>query len=359
MPWEPGLFHPLACARWSVWREVRRRYGPISARAWPALIATSASSLASASGHRKELQRLRAAVRPDPPIFIVGHWRSGTTLLHNLLHRTGRFATLRTVDAVNPLGNNPPDGMIARGMKEKDRGFDKMALGPEEPQEEEMALAALGSISIFHLVYFPRHAAEIFRRVIMFEGVTPEELAAFAEAYQLVAAKTRLVDETERPILFKNPASTARLDFLSGIFPDARFIHINRHPKAVYHSTGTLIDGLTERFSLQSLEGLDKDHHRIAHYRMMMRAHLEQRKRLKPGHYAEIRYEDLITDPVAGVEKVLGGIGQSLEADERMKLVDYVESLADYQPNRHPEDPEIDELLKRELGFAYDTWGYD
>src|SRR5688572_1687594 len=28
-----------------------------------------------------------------PPVFIVGHWRSGTTLLHELLSHDSRFAT--------------------------------------------------------------------------------------------------------------------------------------------------------------------------------------------------------------------------------------------------------------------------
>lgn len=359
MPWKPALFHPLACARWRVWWELQRRHALISVRAWPAYVATTIASFASRSQHEEELRRLRGAVRPDPPIFIVGHWRSGTTLLHNLLHRTGRFATLRTADAINPLGDNPPDGTIASGMTRQDRGFDRIAMGPEEPQEEEMALAALGLISIFHLVYFPRQATEIFRRSVLLEGVEPDELEAFAEAYQWIVAKTRLVDGTDRPILFKNPASTARLDFLSRIFPGSRFIHITRHPGAVYHSTGKLIDGLTDRFSFHSPRGLEKERQRIAHYRMMMQAHLEQRERLEPGHYTEIRYEDLVADPLAGVERVLGEIGQPLDPEGRTKLVEYVESLADYQPNRHPDDPEVAERLKRELGFAYDTWGYD
>ncbi|MCH7226694.1 sulfotransferase family protein [Haloferula sp. A504] len=359
MPWKPLLYHPLACARWPVWWELQWRYAPLSVRAWPTFVATSAASFASRSGHEKEMERLREAVRPDPPIFIVGHWRSGTTLLHNLLHRSGRFATLRTADAINPLGDNPPDGMVAGGMKSSDRGFDRMVVGPEEPQEEEMALAALCLTSVFHLVYFPRNAAEIFRRAVLFEGMEPGELEAFAKAYKLVAAKTRLVDGTDRTILFKNPASTARLDFLSEVFPGARFIHIVRHPKAVYHSTAALIDGLTERFALQSPKNLERDHRRIEHYRSMMKAHLEQRARLAPCRYTEIRYEELVADPVTGVEKVLGGIGESLEAGERTQLFEYVESLADYKPNRHPDDPETDRMLKRELGFAYETWGYD
>ncbi|MDQ3566024.1 MAG: sulfotransferase [Pseudomonadota bacterium] len=38
-----------------------------------------------------------------PPLFILGHWRSGTTLLHNLLTRdTGQFAYANTYQAVNP-----------------------------------------------------------------------------------------------------------------------------------------------------------------------------------------------------------------------------------------------------------------
>ena len=41
-------------------------------------------------------RKLAAAEFHGPPVFIVGHWRSGTTLLHELMVRDDRLSSPST-----------------------------------------------------------------------------------------------------------------------------------------------------------------------------------------------------------------------------------------------------------------------
>src|SRR5690606_33838210 len=81
----------------------------------------------------------------SPPVFIVGHWRSGTTLLHELLHLDHRFATPNTYQCMAPHHTLVTEWLIGKRMGwlvPKQRPMDNMAAGFQRPQEDEFALLA-------------------------------------------------------------------------------------------------------------------------------------------------------------------------------------------------------------------------
>src|ERR1700733_9622030 len=47
-------------------------------------------------------RRIQACVLKQPPIFIIGHWRTGTTHLHELLTVDGRFTAPTTLECFAP-----------------------------------------------------------------------------------------------------------------------------------------------------------------------------------------------------------------------------------------------------------------
>ena len=90
---------------------------------------------------------LRAARLEADPIVILGHWRSGTTLLHELLACDGRLC------APNTLQCGAPSHFVLSEQFARDRlGFllperrpmDAMRMGFDRPQEDEVALCNLG-----------------------------------------------------------------------------------------------------------------------------------------------------------------------------------------------------------------------
>src|SRR4051812_45052238 len=95
-----------------------------------------------------------------PPVFIVGHWRSGTTLLHNLMSRDPGFCFPTIVDVLRPYDFYPnPFGFVTRRIVlrflPRTRPMDDVRLDPESPQEEELALCHHGCPFLFQLCLFP------------------------------------------------------------------------------------------------------------------------------------------------------------------------------------------------------------
>jgi hypothetical protein len=79
----------------------------------------------------------------NPPVFILGHWRSGTTMLHNMMCVDPNAAYLTTYQSVFP--NNMASKLIFKtfmriNIPEK-RPSDNVRLHVDFPQEDEFAFS--------------------------------------------------------------------------------------------------------------------------------------------------------------------------------------------------------------------------
>ena len=110
-----------------------------------------------------------------PPVFLLGHWRSGTTHLYNVLAK-GPFGF------VDPLAAGLPWDclLLARWLRPlllrmlpEGRFIDQVAVGPDSPQEDETAIANMTRLSYFHAIYFPARFRALFRRGLFLEGAAP------------------------------------------------------------------------------------------------------------------------------------------------------------------------------------------
>src|SRR5215469_9173706 len=79
-----------------------------------------------------------AATPVAPPIFIIGHWRSGTTHLHNLMSKDRRLGFLTMYQAIVPTcsiaGGSWLKSLLGRIMPLK-RPMDNMIWPMDAPQE--------------------------------------------------------------------------------------------------------------------------------------------------------------------------------------------------------------------------------
>src|SRR5258706_14146467 len=122
---------------------------------------------------RTEIRLYRDTVRhvpiPDGPIFLTGHWRSGTTHLHHLLsHDTENFAFPNSYQAFLPtafltLNESSWFYRIARRIDDarpsRARPLDNTEFGLTLPQEDEFIYVPEGGYSyIVESLFFPRTA---------------------------------------------------------------------------------------------------------------------------------------------------------------------------------------------------------
>ncbi|GLI60848.1 hypothetical protein VaNZ11_003060 [Volvox africanus] len=105
------------------------------------------------------------------PVFILGHPRTGTTHLHNLLANDPRFAFATTFHAGFPssfLSLEPARGLLS-GLLERRRPMDHMALHWDLPAEDEIAVNLLtGGDSPYLALVFPRLWRPLLRYYLTF-----------------------------------------------------------------------------------------------------------------------------------------------------------------------------------------------
>lgn len=172
-----------------------------------------------------------------PPIFIIGHWRTGSTLLHQLISLDPRFTAPTTVQTVIPdhlLFSTKYYVPILKRAMPKCRPMDNVALTPFEPQEEEFALVRMGSVSPIEKLVFPSGKGYFLNG---YDRYVPTGKILELWKKNLVSFYKKITLQTGKQIISKNPCHTPRMELLAEMFPGAKFIHISRDPMVVVPST--------------------------------------------------------------------------------------------------------------------------
>ncbi|NIA16213.1 MAG: hypothetical protein GWP08_19290, partial [Nitrospiraceae bacterium] len=295
-----AIGHPLAMNAFGHWVRLLRSGGGVDPKYYGrALFVTALSPITPLSRLIERVRhggRVAAAELKDDPVFIIGHWRSGTTHLHNLLSRDPRFGFVTTFQTQAPksfLSAYHTSRVIMSAMMPGTRPMDNMPLGTDLPQEEEFCLCNACMHSFYVCWYFPRIGEErLFRKYVLFDGVSEAEFEEWRREY-VELVKKATINMDGRQLVLKNPANTARVESILRVFPQARFIHIYRDPYVVYKSTLQLRRTLPRMFTFQNLEFDDLEERVLQEYREMMGRFFERKGRIPKGQLAEIRYEDL------------------------------------------------------------------
>ncbi len=300
----------------------------------------------------------RTRIQHDP-LFIVGHWRTGTTLLHELLILDERHTFPNTYQCLEPNHFLLTERLLTRALPflmPSHRPMDNMAAGWDRPQEDEFALCMMGQPSPYLTIAFPNHPPQD-QDALDLEHLPPRAREAWKQAY-LHYLRT-LTFKDPRRLVLKSPTHSCRIKVLLELFPEARFVHIVRNPYVVFASTVNLWKSLYRTHGLQrpTFAGLEEYVFRTFTH---LYAKLEEGKRLiPPGRFHELRYEDLVRDPMTVMRELyehldLGGIER---VEPRLKQ--YLEAHAGYQTNRYrPPTPELQVEIERRWGEVIQRYGY-
>ena len=113
-----------------------------------------------------------------------------------------------------------------------------------------------------------------------------------------------------RRIVLKSPPHTARIKVLMELFPNARFVHIVRDPFVLFPSTVTLWKRLYQDEGVQVARHVGLDDYVFRTLDRMYEALQRDRPpRSYPSRFSEVRYEDLVKDPVGQMRRIYRRVG--------------------------------------------------
>jgi omega-hydroxy-beta-dihydromenaquinone-9 sulfotransferase len=357
--WAPKFWHGMT---FRVWLRllVRNRFA-VDFALWPvAVVVTAVSIVNSALALLQWMLFGRKIARTEirePPIFIIGHWRSGTTLLHRLLVQDDRFAYPTTFDCFAPKSSLVTARFVRRWLgflHPMRRLMDNMADGFDYPHEDEFALCSMGLESPYVQFAFPNRPQG--EEAVDFEGIAAAEVNRWKAGLRWFLQKLTL--RTGKPIVLKSPPHTARIRLLLELFPDARFVHIVRHPFAVFPSMVWTRKLNYRAHGLQRprFEGLEEFVYR--NFLRMHRAFTEQRHLIPPGNLCEVRYEDLVRDPLGNMRAIYEQLNLG-EFDRVRPVLDaYLAGQKDYQTNRFNVSSETRAEISRRWAEFMREYGY-
>jgi omega-hydroxy-beta-dihydromenaquinone-9 sulfotransferase len=336
----------------------------VSPRYWPrALLLTTMSVLVLPLRYAEHLcfgQQIKHTPIAEPPIFIIGHWRSGTTHLHNLFSQDAALGWVSMYQAIAPdfslIGGNWLRRLLAWVLPAH-RPMDNMVWPVTAPQEEEVALGKTTAYSFYAQFMFPREARVFFKRHVLLENASPQVASELQARYRRVL-QIATIHAGGRRLVLKNPVNTARLAMLVEMFPNAKFVHIHRSPYDVYASTRNLHRRITAFTTLQTLDMRHEADTVFELYECMMRRFLADRPNIAPGNISEVRFEDLERDPIGEMRRLYQELslpGFDL-AEPRLRA--YVASQVTYRKNAFSLSDAERETINKRWGFAFEVLGY-
>jgi hypothetical protein len=294
-----------------------------------------------------------------PPVIIIGHWRSGTTYLHELLSEDPQYCYVTLWHTMLPdsfLILEPIKKFLSNFLPKK-RPMDEIKVDIDGPYEEEAAIAVFSTWSFFNGLHFAKNAEEQYLKSIHFEGLTDDEKNQWKQDYLKFMKSVTYANNGKR-LLLKNPANTGRIQALLEIFPDAKFIHIYRNPYKVYLSTVKMRNNVLDKLALQEGNKEEIEKQVIKNYKRLMKSYFEQVKLIPKDRLVDIRYEDLVKNPMKEVKKIytklkIPGLEKAIPGMKK-----YLDSKKDYKVNVYKIDKKILQRVKDNWSFTLDLWNY-
>jgi len=355
------MAHPLSGADLGTLIAVARA-GGLPDR-WGSALGIAGAALArapiSALEHALIARRVPGAETIEPPVFILGHWRSGTTHLYNVMAQAGW-------GYVPPIATGLPWDMfgIARAMRPmlerqlpETRYIDNVPVTPTSPQEDEIAIANMSPVSFYHGIYFPKRFDRLIERGLFFDGLSAAEIRAWEARFTYLMGKLALDQGAGH--LIKNPVYTARPATLARLFPGAKFIHIHRSPFDVFLSMRNFYARLLEQFALQTVpREIDIDATILRVYRRMMLALEAETAGWRAPDFVELPYALLDERPMEALRRIYDVLDLPGFAEAAPRFDAYLASVESYAKNRFRGDREaIDKVLKHWRPWV-EKWGY-
>ena len=299
-------------------------------------------------------------IKMEAPVFILGHWRSGTTFVHNVLSGDSRYGYCTTYQTVFPhimLWGYGFFRACTKVLMPSHRPTDSVELGPDLPQEEEFALVNMMPYSFYNFWFFPQLTGIYRERYLLFNGITDKEKETFK--YNLdKLIRISLYRQGKSVYLSKNPPHTGRISTLLEMYPDAKFIYLVRNPYTVFESTRSFFRNILQSLQLQKISDRQLEEEIIVTYSELFDKYESEKGPIPEGNLVEVRFEDFEKDPLGMAQEIYGRLSVSGFENARSGMEKYVLGHNSFKKNRYNYSERTVRLVEQNWNKALEKWDY-
>ena len=301
------------------------------------------------------------------PIFILGHWRSGTGILQYVLCQDEQFGYVSKFDMLFPELLLKPSRVVQpivvkltkywNSIHDYRRMFGDWAW--DSPGELDVALTIQGSMASPHWGHiFPASSSTFFNKYLFFEDITEEEQKVWKSSYRHIIKKLS-IKNNDRRLVIKSSCNTARIKQLLELFPNAKFIYIHRNPYEVYYSNVKLWDLIARKLAFQKTDEMIVMDIIVKTYRKMIQSYMNQRELVPSNQLVELRLEEFANNPVDRLKHVYDTLELDGFAQAQQRFVGFTRSETDDGNNTYPYDAQVVERVNTAWKFSLDEWEYE
>lgn len=252
-------------------------------------------------------KQIARATLDHPPVFIIGHWRSGTTLMHELMSLDPGAAFPSNFEAFVPrhfLFSHRFFFPVVNLLLPKKRPMDSMSISADSPQEDDFALISDGAATPYRRIAFPNNQNK-HQQQLRFDQVESHHQQSVKETLDHFLRSLSIRYPGKRLVL-KSPPHTGRIAQLAQWFPDAKFIHMARHPHKLVSSTMRLWRSLdqTQAFQIPSYDDRWLKDYVFECQRLMYDSYFDYRQSLPPDRLVEVNFEALVESPTDTLQTI-------------------------------------------------------
>jgi hypothetical protein len=300
------------------------------------------------------------------PIFIIGHWRSGTSFLQYLLAQDPQFGFMNKFQVVFPdifLSSEDILKSVVNLIPEslnliRDAQNMSINLELDSPSEIEIALTTMISPTSLHWGHiFPKQCERYFDKYLCLDDISSKEVQQWKDDYRHLIKKTSL-KHNGRQLLIKSPGNACRMTALQNMYPNARFIFIHRNPYDVFYSSRKLWNTLLDNLGLQDFDKSERDSEIITVYKKLMSRYLRQRNQIPEKQLAEIRFSDFVSNPTRELQDAYNQLNIDGFEQAQPYFEQFLNEKTGGKSSHYDYEPHIIEQINDHWEFAFEQWNY-